>query len=61
MAHPKKRHSKTRRNKRRSHDGLSTPSLSFCPQCGDPKPPHHVCPNCGTYRGREVIKIEEAE
>jgi ribosomal protein L32 len=21
--------------------------------------PHHVCPNCGFYRGRQVIQIEE--
>ncbi|MBI5286602.1 MAG: 50S ribosomal protein L32 [Deltaproteobacteria bacterium] len=59
MPNPKKRHSKTRRNKRRSHDALSRPAVSLCPQCGEPKPPHHVCPNCGTYKGREVIKIEE--
>ena len=29
-----------------------------CPQCHNPKLPHHVCPTCGTYNGREVIKIE---
>ena len=61
MAHPKKRHSRSRRNKRRSHDSLTAPPISFCPQCGDPKHPHYICPNCGTYRGREVIKVEEAE
>ncbi|MBI3753775.1 MAG: 50S ribosomal protein L32 [Deltaproteobacteria bacterium] len=56
MPNPKKRHSKTRRNKRRSHDALSMPAISLCPQCGEPKAPHHICPSCGTYKGREVIK-----
>lgn len=61
MANPKKRHSRSRRNKRRSHDFLSNPPLSFCPQCGEPKLPHHICPHCGTYRGREVVRVEEIE
>ncbi|MFQ5900140.1 MAG: 50S ribosomal protein L32 [Thermodesulfobacteriota bacterium] len=61
MPNPKRRHSKTRRNKRRTHDSLSSPPISLCPQCKDPKPPHHICPNCGTYRGKEVVKIEEIE
>ncbi len=44
---------------RRSHDALSAPATSTCPQCGEPKRPHHICPSCGTYRGRSVLKKEE--
>ncbi|MEE8185635.1 MAG: 50S ribosomal protein L32, partial [Thermodesulfobacteriota bacterium] len=54
------KHSRSRRNKRRSHDALPRPGASICPQCNEMKRPHHVCPNCGTYRGREVIKTGES-
>ncbi len=59
MPNPVKRHSKTRRNTRRAHDFLNSPSMSVCPQCSEPKMPHRVCPNCGTYKGREVIPAEK--
>jgi large subunit ribosomal protein L32 len=59
MAVPKRRKTKARRDQRRSHDSLVAPARSLCPQCRQPKPPHRVCPNCGTYRGREVIETEE--
>lgn len=59
MPTPKKRHSRCKRGNRRSHDALSRPATSVCPQCGEPKRPHHVCLACGTYRGRTVIKQEE--
>jgi large subunit ribosomal protein L32 len=59
MANPKRRHSKARRNKRRSHDALSAPSSSLCPNCGEVKLPHRVCGHCGYYRGREVIEVKE--
>ena len=59
MAVPKRRTSKARRDKRRSHHSLTTPARSNCPQCDEPKRPHRVCANCGTYRGREVIQTEE--
>ena len=59
MAVPKRRTSKARRDKRRAHDALRDPVLSVCPQCREPKLPHRVCSNCGTYRGREVIRMEE--
>lgn len=45
---------------RRSHDALVRPAVSVCPQCGEMKRPHCVCPACGTYRGRTIIKKEES-
>lgn len=59
MAVPKRRHSTTRRDKRRSHDSITLPNPSPCPQCGEPKMPHRVCPSCGTYKGRQVLDVEE--
>jgi large subunit ribosomal protein L32 len=55
MAVPKQRQSHSRTNKRRSQHKITAPSLSHCPRCHAPRLPHRVCPNCGTYAGREVI------
>jgi large subunit ribosomal protein L32 len=59
MAVPKAKTTKSRRNMRRSHHALARPARSNCPQCGEAKQPHRVCPNCGTYRGREVVQTDE--
>jgi large subunit ribosomal protein L32 len=59
MAVPKRKTSKSRRDKRRTHWKLKAPNLSKCSQCGEPKLPHHLCPNCGYYKGREVIPAKE--
>jgi large subunit ribosomal protein L32 len=59
MPNPKRRHSKTRTAKRRTHDTLTAVGLSECPQCHEPKPPHRVCTNCGYYRGRQVRAVDE--
>ena len=55
MPNPKRRGSKCRRDKRRTHKKLANPAVSTCAQCKQVKRPHAVCPNCGTYNGREVI------
>ena len=57
---PKRKISKGRRDRRRAHDGLSRVNLIRCPQCGEPRLPHHVCPSCGTYKGREVVDMGES-
>ena len=55
---PKRKYAKARQGKRRSHLGLSPSTFNYCPQCHSPKLPHHVCPTCGSYAGREVIEIK---
>ncbi len=56
MAVPKQRKGRAAVHHRRSaHDRISAAARSVCPQCGEVKLPHRVCPNCGYYRNREVI------
>ncbi|MBI4845570.1 MAG: 50S ribosomal protein L32 [Candidatus Omnitrophica bacterium] len=59
MAHPKRKHSKTRTDKRRTHKKLKTPNLALCPECKQPKVPHRICPHCGTYKGKKYIIKKE--
>jgi large subunit ribosomal protein L32 len=56
---PKRKYARARQGKRRSHIRQATsPQIEACPQCHNPKLPHHVCPTCGTYGGREVVEIK---
>lgn len=59
MAVPKRKTSKARRDKRRSsHWKLECPGLIACPKCGAMHLPHRMCPECGTYNGRQVKVIK---
>lgn len=61
MAVQKSRKTPSRRNMRRSHDGLSTAALSIDGTTGETHLRHHVTPD-GYYRGRQVIvNAEEFE
>jgi large subunit ribosomal protein L32 len=55
---PKQKVTKARGRKRRSHQALTKPALVECPKCGEKKLPHHACPSCGTYNGRQVKEIK---
>ena len=59
MAVPKRKKSKSKRDKRRTHQKLAAPNLSTCPDCGEATLPHHACPSCGSYKGRTVISTDE--
>jgi large subunit ribosomal protein L32 len=62
MAVPKKRTSKSRKRMRRAHDFITpTAAVMLCPDCGEMKLMHHVCPNCGAYRGRSVLASAAVE
>lgn len=57
MAVPKRKTSKARKRKRRTHWKLTAPNLVECPQCHAPKVPHRVCRECGHYKGKEVVSV----
>ncbi len=61
MPLPKRRHSKQRGRKRRTHWKLTAPNLVECPHCHKMKLPHRVCPSCGHYNGKEVLVIKKKE
>ena len=56
MAVPKKKISKQRKRKRRTHYKAAAVVTNECPRCGDPKVPHRVCPSCGYYGGKQVLE-----
>lgn len=58
MAVPKRRTSKSKRDKRRTHKKTEAPNLSTCAQCGEAKLPHHACASCGDYKGRTAIDVD---
>ncbi|MCC5933692.1 MAG: 50S ribosomal protein L32 [Candidatus Cyclonatronum sp.] len=57
MAHPKRKTSKARKNKRRTHHKLEDVTLSTCSNCGSVHRAHHACADCGYYRGRQVLAV----
>jgi large subunit ribosomal protein L32 len=59
MPNPKRRHSKTRTAKRRTHDSLTAAATNLCAQCHEPKAPHRICPHCGYYNQRQVRPVSE--
>ena len=58
MAVPKRKTSPSKRNRRRSHHALKTPSFQECKNCGELKRPHNLCTACGHSNGREIVSSE---
>lgn len=58
MPVPPKRRSQSKGKRGRAHFGLKKASLVKCPKCKKPTLPHTVCKVCGTYKGKEVIKLK---
>ncbi len=54
MAVQKSRVPRSRRGMRRSHDGLTKPTLSIDAATGETHRRHHISPE-GYYKGRQVI------
>ncbi|MDO9510935.1 MAG: 50S ribosomal protein L32 [Bacteroidales bacterium] len=60
MPNPKRRWSKTRTRKRRTHYKAVLPTAMSCSNCGSPVLYHRVCPECGFYRGQQVMEVASA-
>ncbi|MBI4426039.1 MAG: 50S ribosomal protein L32 [Candidatus Kerfeldbacteria bacterium] len=58
MGLPAKRRTKQSKRERASHFALVKANLTTCSHCKRKILPHRVCPYCGYYRGREVLKLE---
>jgi len=56
MAHPKRKTSKQRRDKRRTHYKAAVPNVVNCSNCGNAILFHRVCSECGFYRGQLAIE-----
>lgn len=58
MGVPKRKTSKARLRTRKASNRWKAPLLGKCGQCGGSKLPHIVCPQCGYYKGRQVLTVE---
>ncbi len=57
MGLPVKRHTNSKRKRRRSHLALKIPKFIRCAHCNSLILPHRVCSECGFYRGIKVIDV----
>ncbi|OGQ13810.1 MAG: 50S ribosomal protein L32 [Deltaproteobacteria bacterium RIFCSPHIGHO2_02_FULL_40_11] len=59
MAVPKKKQTRMKRGHRRAHQKLVAPQTIQCPNCKGATMPHRVCPACGHYKGKEIVRSDE--
>ena len=52
------RHTRSHTKNRRSHHALKAPALAVCSNCGAKHRPHHMCLECGWYKGRQVMDLK---
>lgn len=56
---PKRKVSRSRRNRRRSHHALSLPHLVLDADTGEYRLAHHVNKKTGMYKGEQIIEVDE--
>lgn len=59
MAVPKRKTSKSRRNKRRSHIKFKSKNIIEDKKSGEYRLPHHVDLKTGFYKGRQILDSKE--
>ncbi len=59
MAVPKRKTSKSKRNMRRSHDGLHSINIIEDRESGEPRLSHRLDLTTGVYNGKQIINKKE--
>jgi large subunit ribosomal protein L32 len=52
------RHTRAHTANRRSHHALKGVTLAVCSNCEAKHRPHHMCLQCGFYKGRQVMDLK---
>jgi large subunit ribosomal protein L32 len=58
MPVPKRKRSRSRRDKRFANKGMVMHTITACASCQRPLLPHSACSTCGFYKGAKVINTK---
>ena len=58
MAVPKRKTSRMQHRQRKAANRYQGVEATFCANCGAPVAPHRVCPSCGQYDGKQILKVD---
>jgi large subunit ribosomal protein L32 len=58
MPVPKRKRSRSRRDKRFANKALAVHTITACLQCKAPIRPHQACAACGYYKGAKVMQAK---
>lgn len=66
MPVPKQRHNTARKGRRRAGQVIKIKNITKvqsvkCSNCEAKIMPHRACPECGFYKGKEVIKTQKSK
>lgn len=59
MGLPGHRRTSSHKRRRASHFALRKMNFAVCGKCKKAVAPHTACALCGTYKGRQVLKVKE--
>ena len=59
MGVPKRTMSKMKKRQRIAANSYAGVQANFCASCGEPAAPLTVCKHCGTYKGRQILTVEQ--
>ena len=58
MPVPKRKNSKSRRDKRHANKGMDVKIVAVCQTCQAPVSSHQVCKQCGYYKGQKILRTK---